>query len=336
MTQDSLVNQIKLLPKLELHIHLEGCISLSYVEQRTKTLGIDLPRPLDDFFPTGDLSEFLKTLDWVCSLVHTEEDAFSLAQTFGRYCQEQNIVYCEVIVNPTHWGNIHFDPLLSALASGFDEIYEELDLDIAILPSILRQQSAQEAMQLAEWVVDRKHPRIIGISVDGNEQAAGKTGQKFAPAFKHIRENGLFCTAHAGESSGAEGVRSALDELRAHRLDHGVRVIEDEQLSARVVQEQVPLNVCVSSNCHVLYKDIGAHPFLELQEKGVLMTLNTDDPVVLKTSLVKELTWVSEHFGLSLEQLVQYQRNAVTAAFCDIDKKTALLARLDNFSGEIY
>lgn len=328
-------DEIKKLPKLELHIHLEGCIGLDYIEKRCRELAIDLPRPLDDFYPTDDLSNFLAMLDWVCSLVHTEDDARQLALNFGEYCREQNMLYCEVIVNPTHWQNIASEKLLVALAQGFDQVYADSGVDIRLLPSILRQQSAEQAMHLAQWIVKQAHPRIIGLSIDGNEKTAGNTAEKFAEAFHYVRDNGLHCTAHAGESSGAAGVKSAIDEFRVHRIDHGVRVIEDAELTARVAEEQIPLNVCVSSNCHLLYKNVGEHPFLRLQEKGVLMTLNTDDPVVLKTTLNKELSWLATTFDMELGTLLGYQRNAVKAAFCDADTKARLNQAFDEFSASV-
>jgi adenosine deaminase len=316
------------LPKLELHIHLEGCIPLSFIEKRCRDLNIDLPRPLDDFYPTHDLGEFLSMLDWVCSLVHSETEAEELATQFGEYCRDQNIIYCEVIVNPTHWANLDYQILIPSLAKGFDRVQQTYGIDIRILPSVLRQQSADDALALAEWISKGIHPRIIGISIDGNEKIAGNTGEKFAPAFKLVRQNGLSCTAHAGESSGPSGVKSALDDLLVHRIDHGVRVVEDEQLTERVIQERIPLNVCVSSNCHLLYKNIGEHPFKTLREKGVLMTLNTDDPVVLKTNLSKELAWIADNFSFDIKDLAEFQRNAVEAAFCSQSDKQQLLDKI--------
>lgn len=323
-----LLEKIKKLPKLELHIHLEGCIPLTFIERQAALQGIELPRPIDDLYPTHDLSEFLAMLDWVCALVKTRDQAKALALEFGKYCEQEHIIYCEVIVNPTHWKNLHFSELLPALAQGFDTVQNNGGADIRILPSILRQQTKEEALALAQWIVEANEPRIAGVSVDGNEKAAGPSGEKFAPAYQLIREAGLGCTAHAGESSGPQGVISALDELKAQRLDHGVRAIEDDVLTQRLADHQIPLNVCVSSNCHILYDNVHAHPFKALAEKGVLMTLNTDDPVVLKTTLTKELFWVASEFDLSIQDLKRFQENAVKAAFCSEEKKQVLKAIL--------
>lgn len=323
------LDDITALPKLELHLHLEGCISLETIAQLCRSKGIDVPNSLDDVYPTHDLSLFLAGLDWVCGLVTNKDQVADLVKDFGRYCLEQNIIYCELIVNPTHWGGMHYSELLVLLADSFAQLYRDIGVDIYLLPSILRQQTREQANELAAWIVEQNHERIAGISVDGNEKTAGPTGEKFSEAYAQIRKAGLKCTAHAGESSGAEGVRSALDDLNVHRIDHGVRVIEDESLTERVASEGVPLNVCVSSNCHLLYDGAQNHPFMALKERGVLMTLNTDDPVVLKTTLSKELYWVAQEFNLSLQDIAEFQKNAVRAAFCPDARKQQLLVMLD-------
>jgi len=318
------LTQIEQLPKLELHIHFEGCFPPSFIAAKVAELNVIPPRPLNQLFEIETLAEFLETLDWICSLISSEQDAINLAKAFGEYCQQQNIIYCELIINPTHWTQLHYADLLAALSSGFDEVEAETGIDIKLLPSLIRQQSEQEALELANWMVGANIPRIVGMSVDGNEAATGSTGQKFAGAYKIVRDAGMGCTAHAGESSGADGVESALDELGVHRIDHGVKVIEDEAMCQRVVDENITLNICISSNCHLLYDSPEVHPFLDLKQAGVKMTLNTDDPQALKTTLNKELTWVSQQYGLSIDDLIEFQHNAINAAFCSDEKKQQL------------
>lgn len=326
MTTELTFESIAALPKLELHIHLEGCFPLDFVKKKADAKNRVLPRPLDSLFKTKDLSEFLETLDWVCSLVDTEEDARQLALSFGEYCKSQHIVYCELIINPTHWANIHYSKLFPALATGFDEVESTYGIDVRLLPSILRQQSAEDAEALADWIVGAKLPRIAGISIDGNEAAAGPTGARFSSAYNTIREAGLGCTAHAGESSGPDGVLSALDELKVHRIDHGVRVIEDVELTQRLIDHDITLNVCIWSNCHHLYDNIHAHPFLQLFRLGVPVTLNTDDPIALHKTLNEELFWVADHLALTMDDMVKLQKNAINASFCSPEKKKALEA----------
>ena len=328
MPSSELKQQIAAMPKLEMHIHLEGTISQSRVKAMAEALGEELPRPEDELFETGDLSLFLATLDWVCSLVRTPEIAAQIAADFVEYCKEQNIVYTEVIVNPTHWKGMHFSELFPALDECFEKAAAEGGPDIRLLPSILRQQTREEALELVVWIgAAQKHgkgKRIVGLSIDGNEAASGPTGEKFAPAYKLAAELGLGLTAHAGESSGADGVTEALDYLGAQRLDHGIRAAEKPEVVQRLVDSGTTLNICLSSNCTLLYKDISEHPIFALMEAGVPFTLNTDDPVVLKTNLIDELSWAADKLDLDVPMLLSLQQNAVNSAFCSESRKAEL------------
>ncbi|MFV8816331.1 adenosine deaminase [Haliea sp. E17] len=320
---------IRALPKLEMHIHLEGTFDPALVQQLADARGVALPRPLDDLYDLSDISAFLRTLDWVCSLVASAEEARLVAENFGRRCQQQGIVYTEVIINPTHWAALPYSELLPALAETFDAVETTYGVDVRLLPSILRQQSAAEAEALVRWMGESGIARIAGLSVDGNETAAGPTGERFARAYAMARELGFGVTAHAGESAGPDGVRDALDLLGVSRIDHGVRAIEEPTLTRRLVDEDITLNVCLRSNCSILYPTLEAHPFPRLLEAGVKMTLNTDDPVVLKTDLSEELAWIAGHFGFSLEDIAGFQHHAVDSAFCDSATKQALRERID-------
>lgn len=322
--------QIAALPKLEMHIHLEGTISPQRVARLASEQNIALPRPLDQLYETSDLGLFLDTLDWVCALFTEPGQLLMLAQDFAAYCQQQNIIYCELIVNPTHWSGLHYSELLPALSQAFDQVADLCD--VRLLPSILRQQTAAEAVELVQWIGDsRNQPgteRLIGLSIDGNEAAAGRTGERFAEAYALAARLGLGRTCHAGESSGAEGVRDAVELLGAQRIDHGVRAIEDPELVQRLCSERITLNVCLSSNCHLIYDDISDHPLPALIEAGVPVTLNTDDPVVLKTTLNDELTWAAQALNFSIDDLRRFQRNAIASAFCDGATREALLLQL--------
>ncbi len=327
------LDQITAMPKLEMHIHLEGTIDSLTIQNLVRKHNETLPRPLDKLYQTDGLSSFLETLDWVCSLVRDSEDVIIIADNFGRYCRNENLCYVELIINPTHWKNIDYPTLFSTLDRALDVVQKRYGVDVRLMPSILRQQSAEEAMELVEWMVGAKSSeqckRLVGLSIDGNEAAAGRTAERFAPAYELAKSHGFGCTAHAGESSGPEGVLDAMDYFKADRIDHGIRVIEDDALTERVAREGITLNVCLSSNCTLIYGDIANHPFRDLQAKGVSMTLNTDDPVALKTTISRELHWAAEQLGLSMEDLVELQRQAVRSAFCNDSTKSRLMKRLD-------
>ena len=324
---------IRAVPKIELHIHLEGTFRPERMAELAAIAGEEPPRPVDRLFEVDNLADFLETLDWVCGLVRDVPTAEQVAYDFAAYAHDQGIVYAEVIANPTHWSGLTTGDLFTACARGFDRAQADGLGDFRLLPSILRQQSEQEARQLVQWIEGAMLERIVGLSIDGNEAAAGRTGPRFAPAYADAARIGLGLTAHAGESSGAEGVRDAIELLGVSRIDHGVRCLEDPAVLDLVQERNITLNVCLTSNCTLLYSSLDEHPVKDLAAAGVRFTINTDDPETLGISLCSELQLAADHLGWSLDDLVAAQHRAVDAAFCSSADKQALRALLDQTVG---
>jgi adenosine deaminase len=323
------------LPKVELHVHLEGTIEPERIAALASAAGAELPRPLERIYEANDLSEFLAFLDWVGSLVTTPDIAASLAYEFAERAHLDNTLYAEVIVNPTHWPALALPDLLAGIAAGFDRAQADGLTDCRILPSILRQQSAEGAEALATHLAEHRPSRVVGLSIDGNEAVAGRTAHRFERAYAIAGEAGLGLTAHAGESSGPDGVRDALDVLRVHRLDHGIRAVEDPELLARLVDEGQALNVCVTSNCRRMYPDVHHHPILELLAAGVTCTINTDDPAPMECSLVGEFEMVAHAAGLDADGVAAITRNAIAASFCDDGTKQQLSEAIDAWTASV-
>ncbi|WP_420637855.1 adenosine deaminase [Candidatus Poriferisocius sp.] len=325
--------QIRALPKVELHVHLEGTFRPERVAELATLVGEAPPRPVDQLFDVDNLADFLDTLDWVCGLVRDEPTAEQVAHDFAAYAHDQGILYAEVIVNPTHWSGLSTEELFSACAQGFDRAEADGLGDFRLLPSVLRQQTEQEARQLVAWIEGAALDRIVGLSIDGNEAAAGRTGPRFASAYAEAGRIGLGRTAHAGESSGAEGVRDAIELLGVSRIDHGVRCGEDPTALALVLEHDITLNVCLTSNCTLLYPNLDSHPIRDLADAGVRFTINTDDPETLGITLCGELQLAADHLGWDLGDLIAAQHRAIDAAFCSEVDKDALRRRLDQTVG---
>lgn len=319
------------LPKVELHVHLEGTLEAEQIARLATAAGAELPRPIDQIFETHDLSDFLAFLDWIGRLVTEPEIAADLAYEFAARATRDNTRYAEVIVNPTHWGGLPLPELLAGIANGFDRAQEDGLADCRILPSILRQQTEDDAVALATHLAEHRPSRVVGLSIDGNEAVAGRTASRFARAYAIAGEAGFGLTAHAGESSGADGVRDALDVLGVDRIDHGVRAIEDPDLISRLVDEGQTLNVCVTSNCRRMYPDVDHHPILGLLAAGVACTLNTDDPAPMRCNLNGEFTMVVDAAKLNIGDAAGITRTAIAAAFCDEATKRSLHHELDLF-----
>ncbi|NEM91503.1 adenosine deaminase [Galbitalea soli] len=342
-------NSIRLLPKAEVHVHLEGTFELADLLELAKESKVALPGPAATLFdidthfaesaghPGGagagaaGLSGFLRFLDWECGLIRTAAQAARTAYRFAARQSASGIRYTDVIINPTHWsgwpGTI--DSLFDALAQGFAEAEQDGLCQVQMALSLLRTQTRAEATGVVEWLVEARPARVIALSVDGNERESGRTGEKFAEAFTMARDAGLRRTVHAGESSGPEGVWDALLLLHAERIDHGVRSIEDPRLVDYIAEHGIPLDVCPRSNLTLgVYPDMERHPLAELRERGVIVTVNTDDPAPIGTRLESEWALCADSYGWDENDMIDLARTSIAASFATPELKASLLAEL--------
>ena len=200
---------------------------------------------------------------------------------------------------------------------------------VGVCISLLRQQTADEAIELVEALSAIGNSRIVALSVDGNEKLAGRTGPRLADAFRRAGAMGFKRTVHAGESSGPEGVRDAIDHLGADRIDHGVRAIEDKELVQLLVDRQIPLGVCPTSNLTLgLYHRMEDHPIERLRRAGVPVSVNTDDPVLLQVDLPTEYSRCTAVFGWNSETCREIATTSMNASFASADTKARLLTRV--------
>ena len=325
ISQDS----IRALPKAEVHVHLEGCFEAPEVERLAREAG-EPPRAVD--VAGLDLSAFLEVLDWTCGLVRTPEQVARAAYAFALREAHEGVGYADLIFNPTHWSawRDRLDAFVNALDDGFTEAEQDGLPPVGVCVSLLRQQSAGEALELVDWLLQRRHPRLVGLSIDGNEAAAGRTGPRFSEAFRKAADAGLRRTIHAGESSGPEGVRDAVEFLLAERIDHGVRAIEDPELVKLLAERKIPLNVCPGSNVKLgKYPDRTSHPLDKLLRAGVRVSINTDDPALMGHSLVSEYAETARAYAWQPSVLHEIARMSIEASFCDDDLRKRLLGALD-------
>lgn len=325
------LTRLRALPKAEVHVHLEGTFEAATLERWARAAGVVMPRPREALFHFQGLADFLEFLDWACHLADRPQRLAELARDFSRRLADDGTGYADLIVNPTHWGpwRGRLRAMLDALDAGFREAEQDGLPPVGLCISLLRTQSQAEAVQLVEDLVAWCHPRVVALSVDGNEAAAGRTGPRFAEAFRRAAAAGLRRTVHAGESSGPEGVRDAIELLGADRIDHGVRAVEDPALVHLLAERRIPLGVCPSSNLVLkVYPSLQAHPVDALRRAGVRVSLNTDDPSLLGTTLPREYALCRQHFGWSDAVLRELAATSIDASFADAATKARLQREL--------
>lgn len=327
---------ISAFPKVELHVHVESCISAEKIEQIAQELDIPMLRPRDQLFKYSSLAEFLEVYEWWCGLLRTPEIAEQIAYDAAVMLHKDGIVYAEVLMGPRYWEHIDYAPLILALGKGYERAFQDGYTDCRITPSISREQSVEWSFELVEWMAKERPNRVVGLGLDGNEELLGRTCSKFESVFDRAHEVGLGRTAHSGESSGPEGVWDAINYLKLDRIDHGVRGIEDPELVKLLADNQIPLNICPTSNIVTgVYSSIPELPIAPFIEAGVPVTINSDDPKSMNTSLSNEFLKVGEHLDWSVDDLSILTRNAIDAAFCEESKAKALHRQVDEFMSNI-
>jgi adenosine deaminase len=334
---------IRGLPKAEVHLHLEGCIEQALIDEAVRRHRIG-PFPgsppgdgedTDARPPITTLPQLLSYLDWSCALIDRATDLAAIAFATARRATTSGVRHVDVIFNPTHWPHWQgrLDTMVDALDDGFGAAEVDGLATSALCLSLQRGQTGHEALDLVDWILDRHHPRVAALSIDGDE-SGGSHSERFAPAFARAGAGGLRRCAHAGESSGPDGVRHALDILGVERIEHGIRCVEDPDLVAELARRSIPLGICPSSNVILGFvPDLPRHPIDELRRQGVPVSVNTDDPLLYGIDVAGEYVRCAETFGWGRHELGAVARTSITSCFADEDRRRQLLGELDAYVG---
>ena len=223
---------------------------------------------------------------------------------------------------------IDYVDLIEACTEGVEQAKAETGIEGRFIVTCVRHLGPDRAVAVARLTERYPHPMVTGFGMGGDERVFEPAD--FATAYEIAAGAGLELTAHAGEFAGAESVRDCLDHLHVTRIGHGVRAIEDDELVARLAEEEIVLEVCPGSNISLgVYPNFAAHPLRRLHDAGVKVTVSSDDPPYFDTTLTREYEIAARHFGFDEEGLVGLTRTAIEAAFVEPSVKRRLLATLD-------
>jgi adenosine deaminase len=320
------------IPKAELHVHLEGTVPPAMTRKLAERHGVRVPEGVfadEHTYRWTDFLDFLRTYDLAASLVRTEEDYRDITYDYLSACAREGAVYVELIASPDHadaaglTDGEHF----GGIAQGIDDARADHGIEARIVATALRHLGAERAEALARRLAEDRHPYVVGWNLSGDE--AGYPPSQFATAYAIAAASGLGCTVHAGEHAGAESVRDAL-ALPITRMSHGVRAIEDPALVAELAEREIVLEVCPTSNVatHV-YPSYDDHPLGALRSAGVRVTLASDDPPYFGATIGGEYAIAHEHFGLDEGELVEITRLAVQSSFTEGAVRAAILGTVD-------
>ena len=314
------------LPKVELHLHLEGAIPYRALWQLVQKYGGDAAVPsLDTLrrqFAYRDFPHFIKTWIWKNGFLRELEDFTFIATAVARDLARQHVRYVEMFYSPPDFARFGLTPqaLTVAIRSGLQRVPE---VEVALVPDVVRDSGPAEAARTLAAVAEVRDQGVVGIGLGGSEHAFPP--EPFAPVFEQARKLGLQTTAHAGEAAGAESIWGALRSLQAGRIGHGTRAYEDPALLDYLAEQQIPLEMCPLSNVRTgVVPDLAAHPIRRYFDHGILVTVNTDDPAMFNNSLAEEYAGLAEVHGFTPAELRQLALNAVAASWLPEPRKAAL------------
>jgi aminodeoxyfutalosine deaminase len=291
----------------ELHLHLEGTVDRETVMMLDPSLTRD---EADRIWGFTDFTGFLDCFKFVARRLRGPDDYALITRRMMEQLSKQNITYAEVTLGAgvVQWLGYNFNLVWRAIREAQQEAYKQWPVEVWWNLDAIRQLGADHVMEIAKLTTRYTGDGVISFGVGGDEVRG--PADEFREAYRYAKEAGLRLTAHAGETAGPDSVRAALD-IGAERIGHGIRAAEDPDLLRRLREEQIPLEVCITSNVKTgAVASLEAHPVLRLVDAGVIVTLNTDDPGMFGSDLATEFRLAEQIFGLTRTQLAQIEQNA--------------------------
>ena len=317
------------MPKTELHVHLEGTLERDLLVRLAARNGVDVPLPEGGF---TDLTSFLAQYYPAMRALVTEDDFFELAWAYLQRAAAQSVVHAELFFDPqAHTGRgVPFPTVLGGYRRAIERAQRELGVHADLILCILRDLSAEHAMSTLMEALPYK-AWIVGVGLDSDER--GNPPAKFAAVFARARAEGFLLTMHCDidQPGSIDHIRSALLDVEVDRIDHGTNIVEDPALVELVRERGIGLTCCPISNGFVT-DDMKAGEIVQLLQAGVKVTVNSDDPAYFGGYVTENLLALARAAGLTEEDLVQLQRNALEVSWLAPFRRDVLLAGLEAYA----
>ncbi len=333
ITSARLPDLLRRMPKAELHIHIEGSLEPELIFALAQRNGVSLPyasvEDLRAAYSFTSLQSFLDIYYAGASVLRKKADFFDMAMAYFHRAAADNVVHAELFFDPqTHTDRgVPFQAVIQGLSRACEAAKSELGISALLIMCFLRHLTEEAAFATLEQALPhRKH--IVGVGLDSSEQ--GHPPEKFSRVFARCRELGLHVVAHAGEEGPPAYIWSALDDLKAQRIDHGVRCLEDTALVAHLVKDRVPLTVCPLSNLKLcVTPSLAAHPLPAMLAAGLCVTVNSDDPAYFGGYINQNFTDTFAALPqLTAAHAYQLARNSIEASFIAASDKQRHLQAL--------
>jgi adenosine deaminase len=326
-------SKLRQLPKAELHCHLDGSVRASTLVELAREHRVQLPRQtpqeLAEFMRVDDaqsLEDYLRRFDVTISVMQTEDALERIAYELAEDAAEDGVRYIEIrnapLLNVVQ--GLTLVQAVEAPLRGMRKAENDFGITARFIVCGLRQFPPESSLEMAKLAVEFKNEGVVAFDLAGGEK--GNPASRHAEAFRYAREHDLAVTVHAGEGDGAESVREAIHACGADRIGHGTRLIEDPDLTQYVNDRRIALEVCLTSNVQTrVAESYAAHPFREYFDRGLNVTLNTDNRLMSATTLTDEYVYAAEHLGFTLEELAGVALNGFESAFLPWEDRLVLI-----------
>ncbi|WP_136443573.1 adenosine deaminase [Pacificoceanicola onchidii] len=328
------IDAITRLPKAELHLHFEGAAPPSFIRGLAKEKNVDLSGIFnaDGSYAYRDFVHFLSVYEAATSVLQTPEDFARLCTAFLEECAANDVVYAETFLSPDFCGGGDvgaWREYLHAIREAAEAAEKANGITLRGIVTCIRHFGPEKAKAAALCAAETAGDWICGFGMGGDENK-GKQ-RDFAYSYDMAREAGLKLTTHAGEWRGPEEVREAVEDLGVERIGHGVRVIGDLATVDMLIEKGVTLEVCPGSNVFLgVFPNLDQHPIDRLRERGVKVTVSTDDPPFFHTTMRREYAALAKTFRWDADVFTELNRTAMAAAFCDEETRAKVLKTIEN------
>ena len=322
---------IEKIKKAEIHVHLEATIMPKLCRKFAKKNNIKIPEEVFGSkycYAWKDFYDFLKKYDLITSVIKTPEDYYELTYNYLKQCSQENVIYVEAMISSAHAKSkgMTYNSFIEGIIAGAKKAEEEFGIISKYIVNGIRHLGAESVHETATEVLKNFNEHIVGFGLAGDELHFPPN--LFIKTFDMLKKESFPITVHAGEWDGPENIRNAINLLHPTRLGHGVRSIEDPSLVDEIFDLNITLETCPTSNIATnIYKTYEDHPAKQLFDRGIKITVNSDDPPFFNATVGGEYQ-VMSNLGLSNDQLLLLTNNAIQCAFCDDNTKNKLLKKL--------
>jgi adenosine deaminase len=326
---------IRRIPKVELHVHLEGSVRpetlLKLAERHHVSLPADTVKGVRDWYTFRDFGHFVEIYMTISSCLRTPDDIELIAREFLIGQSEQNIVYSEVTFTPFNQFvncGLGFHEQIDAVNRAREWGEKTLGIRMGMIIDIPRERSPEAGEQVTTWVIDRFGEGVIALGLAGPER--GNSPAKFRKEFSRVRDRGIPRIVHAGETDGPTSIWSAIEVADPARIGHGVRAIEDTKLMDYLERTKLPLEVCLSSNvCLGVFPSLNEHSLPKLMNRGLQVSVNSDDPPMFNTTLVGEFLAGAGAYGWRRDTIRDLIRGALEMTLLSATERNELQRRFE-------